>query len=143
LKDKLNNVVAKMPRITQRELRNYAHSVRNNIAENAESAFSFPRPYLSTSIRVGTHGSGKYSISMPRYGWYVEEGTRPHAMPINPLQERWATMAGMTPWHLFLSVYDRGTAPRPFIKPAINKAMKETFDVGTRIIDGIIKASWR
>jgi hypothetical protein len=129
----MNKLSKRLPDVSQRELRSFAFSVARNMKSNA-AVFSFPRPYLETRIRAVKRGKGRYDIKAPRYSWFVEFGTRPHAMPIGPLQERWAAMAGMSPWKLFLGVYDRGTMPRPFIRPALAQAVGEMYDTSEKIV---------
>lgn len=134
----VNKMAKKLPPVSQRELRSFAYSVARHMRENA-AVFSFPRPYLETAIRPIKGGQGLYFVKAPRYSWFVEYGTRPHSMPIGWTQERWARMAGMTPYQLWQSVKEKGTRARPFIRPAVAQAANEMYGVSEKIVKGALK----
>lgn len=60
-------------------------------------------------VRVGTNAE---------YAAAVEKGSRPHFPPIEAITP-WAKAHDMSPFGLALSIARKGTAPHPFLEPAL------------------------
>jgi len=110
--NRANNIVFNMAQI-------YAGSIK----KSANDVFSYPRPYLSKTIRAKKFGEWDYTVEAASYAAHVEKGRRPGKQP-PPLKiiEDWANKAGIEPYFLYRSIAEKGTKARPFIDPGIAKA---------------------
>ena len=107
--------------------------------------------YLRRSIGAGdVTGSfsdggleGVVSASAP-YALHVEYGTKPHEIrPKNKRALRWASAGGKNGWAFAKVVKHPGTAPKPFLRPALTAnrdAIINRFSVATRLAIARAKA---
>lgn len=80
---------------------------------------------LSRSIRAETDRvklSGRVGLDYPgkKYAAFVEQGTRPHWPPPEPL-ERWASQRGIPVFLVQRAIARKGTKAQPFMEPAFTK----------------------
>lgn len=71
----------------------------------------------------GSLTSGANSRGGFQYGVAVEEGTKPHFIPItnNPTFQLWALRRGLNPYAVSRSVAKKGTKANPFFKKSIDQ----------------------
>jgi len=68
---------------------------------------------LSSSLTSNVSGN-RIEISMPLYGKFVDEGTKPHMPPVDAIEE-WAEAKGLNAWAVAINIKRYGTEPHPFI----------------------------
>jgi len=88
-----------------------------------------------------------FSLNIPGYGKYVDEGTKPHMPPVDSLK-KWSTARGLNPWAVANSIKKWGTKPQPFlfvINDNQNEYVKRIANAGLEDVivmgDAIIKKS--
>jgi len=119
----INKIVKELPAKSGNMAWNITQIASSSIKQEANSAFSFPRPYLGTTIRPQKMGEKEYAILAARYALAVERGRKPGKMP-PPLGiiEEWARKAGINPYALAKSIATKGTVGRHFIRNGMIKA---------------------
>lgn len=98
---------------------------------------------LSSNIKFKSTET-RISVSMPLYGKFVDEGTKPHMPPISAIRS-WAEKKGLNVWGVAINIKKHGTKPHPFIyhfEDVILSYRKEIetvigIQIGNRIYDSL------
>jgi len=62
-------------------------------------------------------------ISMPTYGYFLDEGTKPHMPPVDAIK-KWADNKGLNAWAVAMNIKKYGTKAKPFIYTLYNATKK-------------------
>lgn len=78
---------------------------------------------LKQRITVIPESKGLYAVKMPKYGYWVDEGTKPHFVGgtkrgYSKLQ-LWSKDKGLNFFAVRANIAKYGTQPHPFIRPAL------------------------
>lgn len=107
-----------------------------NIQRTARNLVPVDTGRLKNSINVRMFGLVGVIYTNVDYSIYVEFGTRPHFPPVQAL-EGWAERHDISPFALALSIARRGTAPQPYMKPALDMEKDNYLKSINRIIGGL------
>ena len=72
-------------------------------------------------------------LEMPEYGEYLDEGTKPHSVPVSAIRS-WAREKGLNEWAVATNIKKFGTKAKPFLK-SINSILPK---VDQEITEGIL-----
>jgi len=104
---------------------NITQIAASGIKEEANSAFSFPRPYLSTTIRPQKLKKMEYAVTTGlkrKQVMAIERGRMPgKSPPVKANIKRWAESAGVNPYVLARSIGEKGTKGTHFIRNGMIK----------------------
>lgn len=130
---------AAMVKSIRRYLSRSAHEVAREARERAPKAFSTltlailakldPAPTLSARVTAGT-----------QYARHVEEGTGPGGVPPREALRAWLRVKRIEPrnpnmtedaliWLIQRKIAARGTAPQPYMEPALEAKRSRVFDL--------------
>jgi hypothetical protein len=97
----------------------------NNIGQGQSDLYSNIKYTINNKI---------VAISMPQYGYYLDEGTKPHMPRVDSIRP-WAEARGLNAWAVAINIKKYGTRPQPFLF-ALDKTTKE---IDPRIADAGFK----
>jgi hypothetical protein len=103
-----------MPRLVSSGMRRMANNVSKDMKDNMNAVFTAPRGNLTSRTRVKKRGRLQYDIVMPKYGEYVDRGTKPHSVSKPYLFKPWQRKTGTR--SLSTAIFKRGTKSRPFLQ---------------------------
>lgn len=69
---------------------------------------------LVNNIVATVPNPNQLDITMPIYGKYVDEGTKPHMPPVEAIRP-WAESKGLNAWAVAMNIKKYGTREHPFI----------------------------
>ena len=111
-----------------KSLEKYASLLETTLRDNAPSFSGDLIDSISSNIEFDESGTANISISMARYGDFINEGVngtllnrgsrfsyRDKMPPVSALKS-WANAKGINPWALRYSIYTKGIKKNPFIE---------------------------
>jgi len=107
-----------------------------NIQRFAKDLVPVDTGRLKNSINVRMFGLVGVIYTNVDYSIYVEFGTRPHFPPVQAL-EGWAGRHGVSAFAIALSIARKGTAPQPYMKPALDREKDNYLKSINKIIGGL------
>jgi len=131
--DNLGRIRDRLPKYMQNALKQSAEIYAETIKQHAK--FTFPRGSLKQRIKTKMARSSSrrravWIVQMPYYAWAVEYGRKAGRMPPNNAKiQRWARLAGMSPFYLRKTIAKHGTTARPFIRPGVRAAHRKAYDM--------------
>ncbi len=110
----------KLPQKSSVKMRKTTNKIISDLKRNMDSMFTAPRGNLKQRTRLKKTGFLEYNIVMPKYGEFVNTGTKPHRVKNRPYLFRpWERKTGIA--SLQTVIIKKGTYPRPFIDETIQK----------------------
>jgi len=114
-RDTIGRILSNHPKMGNQMVWNMTQQYAKGIKMTAGNAFSYPRPYLSKTIKPKKVEEGQYAVMMARYAWLVDRGRKPGPVADTGILRNWAKKAGIPYPVLRRSIAKKGTRPRPFI----------------------------
>jgi len=112
-KELLRNIDRYLPSITSNKMRKTSNLILKDLKSNMDFFFTAPRGNLKARTKLNRKAFLEYNITMPKYGQYVDSGTRPHKVSKPYLFKPWERRTGIR--SLSSAIFNKGTKPTNFI----------------------------
>jgi len=98
---------------TEELLREISKEIAEAMKSQISSNGSIHTGNLANNI-VNDSDENSISITIPLYGKFVDEGTKPHMPPVDKIRN-WADSKGLNAWGVAINISKFGTKAHPFI----------------------------